>query len=114
MLLNQILVYANVLNEVCDRHLTTFGEALDSYLDACTDTSLDGINDKTADVLAGAVLEWYESSVVCRHHRIDEINASSERYYADLLITEHTPTWEQAVENEDWPVAMPVTATWGL
>ena len=112
-LLYQILCYANALDGI-SKGFTTFGEALDSYLDACTDTSLGGISDKTADVLACEVLKWYERSPVCRHHLIAEINASVDRYYSDLLITEHTPTWEEAVQYGDWPVAIPTTAVWGL
>ena len=112
-LLYQILCYANAMSEL-DKGFTTFGQALDSYIDASTDTMLGGISDKTADVLGSAILEWYETSPVCRHHLVAEINNSCDQYYNGLLITEHTPSWEDAVDDEEWPVVLPVTATWGL
>lgn len=113
-LLHLILCYANALNEAGLKSFVTFGEALDSYGDAITDTTLSGMSDATADCNAKLLLEWYTTSPVCRHHTIAELNNSLDQYYNGLTITEHTPTWEDAVDREEWPVALPVNATWGL
>lgn len=113
-LLYLILCYATALNESGVASLRTFGEALDSYIDAACDTTLAGLSDAASDINGKLILEWYTTSPVCRHHTIAELSNSFDQYYNDLLINEYTLSWEEAVDREEWPVALPTNATWGL